>query len=590
MKNALLCGLFSVCLLALAAGSVRAEEIKEAKAVIISVDGKGTAKVRRNSGTESVAGAAQELKPGDKITTDNATVVQVRLIDGTIVRIGFNTEYRLEDNKVKNGMMAWVFELTRGTIRAMVEKGPRTKESKFRVNTPAGTMGVRGTEIVFEHNQDSKLSHLYVLEGKVGFGARDCEAKKDCIEVVGGQRATIKVGDRKPDGPHSFNVQELAKETAAAARAAMKLGETGGDGTDGGSGATMAPPADLSARLSVLSSLGKLGKEAALLDDEELMKMARNSGQQLADLQDTFLGRDAETRRLMEDSAKAGTYNDRLKNGEAAGVTSDPDHLSGAENVKKFKRSEEAAKEADNPSAKKVAKSTATAKAAEEAKKLKEKEATYKRAVGSTSSKDALGDLAAKLDKAKKNIAAAKKKAEVNAISLDGIGDMPDVAAGPAVPAASTPSAQAPTDPAAPVDSPAPDVAIHAGTQAPATTPAQQPDQQPAAQPTQPAGAGAATPAEAEEARQQTVTYTQRVCTRSWIFGCLSSTTQTVTATVNTNENGRQTVTSRTCYEPKEQCQTEYKGCPGVLKGQGCKAGNATKKVCKTVQVETRCR
>ena len=583
MKNALFCGIFSVCLFAFTASPAHAEQPKEAKAVIISVDGKGTAKVRRKAGTESVAGAAQELRPGDKITTDAASVVQLRLIDGTIVRIGFNTEYRLEDNQIKNGMMAWVFELTRGTIRAMVEKGPRTKDSKFRVNTPAGTMGVRGTELMFEHNQETKLSSLYVLEGKVGFGARDCEAVRDCIEVVGGQRATIKVGDRKPNGPHNFNVQELAKETAAAAREAMKLGEAGA-----ASGAAMLPPADLAARLSVLSSFGKLGKEAVLLDDEELMKMARNSGQQLMDLQDTLLGRDAETRKLMENSAAAGTYGDRLKVGESAGVATDPDHMSGVENVKKFKKSEEAAKD-ENASSKK-GKNATSAKAAAEAKKLKDREASFKRAVETSSSKNALGDLAEKIDQAKKNIAAAKKKAEVNDISLGDIGDMPDMDDSPSVGVGATvtdTSTATTTDTSTATDT-STGTALHIDTGGAAAT---NTATQTSISSSTATATNTVTQQEQERFRVETYTYTRDVCVKAWIFGCLERENQTVTETATVdNTNGRRKVNNRVCTEPKETCQSEYIGCPGVLKGRGCKAGTATKRVCTTTQVEVRCR
>ena len=49
-----------------------------------------------------------------------------------------------------------------------------------RVETPAGTVGVRGTEFVLSHDEGSGGSSLYMLEGLVAFGAQGCEKTKTC--------------------------------------------------------------------------------------------------------------------------------------------------------------------------------------------------------------------------------------------------------------------------------------------------------------------------------------------------------------------------------------------------------------------------
>ena len=46
---------------------------------VTKVDGEGTARLRRKAGTESVVGVAQEILPGDRITTDNRSIVELAL-------------------------------------------------------------------------------------------------------------------------------------------------------------------------------------------------------------------------------------------------------------------------------------------------------------------------------------------------------------------------------------------------------------------------------------------------------------------------------------------------------------------------------
>jgi hypothetical protein len=309
------------------------------KAVVISVDGKGTAKVRHKSGIESVVGIKAVLLPGDKITTDANSVVQLMLPDGTLVRVGYNTEYKIEDAQVKTGMIAWVFSLTKGTIRALVEKSSQKKESKFRVNTPAGTMGVRGTELILEHNPESEVSTLYTVEGKVAFGAKDCEKKKDCMLVTTGHSASIRRGQRA-SAIEEFSVGDLAKKTAAAAKEAG-TGTSMSASEEANKGSLQARQAakELEARMSVLQNLGSLGKNVVGMDDTELRKMAEKSSQQLADLQDALLDRTKATRELMEKSAANGTFDDYLALGEKTGgkaLEGDENHLSGAANSRKF--------------------------------------------------------------------------------------------------------------------------------------------------------------------------------------------------------------------------------------------------------------
>lgn len=132
-------------------------------ALVISVEGGGNPKIRKKAGIESVAGVNSKLLPGDRIITDKASTVSLSLSDGTIIKVGRNSEYKVESNEKVSGFMTWVFSLTKGSIRALVERSPDKKTVKFRVNTPVGTMGVRGTELIVSYNEVTNVMEVYTL-------------------------------------------------------------------------------------------------------------------------------------------------------------------------------------------------------------------------------------------------------------------------------------------------------------------------------------------------------------------------------------------------------------------------------------------
>lgn len=367
-------------------------------ATVLSVDGKGVAKLRRKAGTETTVASLQQLQAGDKVITDDKTVVQLTLPDGTLVRIGINSEYRIESSNSEGGFTAWVFSLARGSIRALVEKGVPRKDAKFRVNTPAGTMGVRGTEFVLEHDVKTNITTLYTVEGKVGFGALDCERKQTCIEVKEGETSAIGKGAVKPSEIKAFKLEEITKNTSTDLKGAV--------GAKGEAALSTEEAATLAARLSVLAPMSELGKDPLLLDDTELLRAAQKASEELAVLQDTLLDRDKATREAMAQAARDGTLDDRVALGKSLeNDGSEKDPPNGANAVKRFQKAADlesgkiSAK--DKPNAEKL---LAKIKAQEKTSTAKAKAlvASQKSGAGASSRKS---DIAAQLKAASERLA-----------------------------------------------------------------------------------------------------------------------------------------------------------------------------------------
>jgi hypothetical protein len=275
-------------------------------AAISKIDGDGIAKVRRKSGVESVAGVNQELFTGDRISTDARSIVEIMLSDGTLVRIGLNSEYRLESVEKKSGIFSWVFGLAKGSIRAMVEKNPKKDMVKFRVNTPVGTMGVRGTELVLDHNEKRKRTTLHTIEGRVEFGSKGCYLKRRCIEVKTGETASM--GENQAEQP-------VAKPAGAASVFLMDGAQKNRDGSMEAFGdderlarAALFTSMKNAENLKNNTSVGLDAKSGG--DINQILKEASEA---MADAQDKLIGRTKAEREGMEKAIKDGSYADRLK-------------------------------------------------------------------------------------------------------------------------------------------------------------------------------------------------------------------------------------------------------------------------------------
>jgi hypothetical protein len=262
-------------------------------AMVSKVEGKGTAKLRRAIGTESVVGSQMEVYPGDRIVTDDDSTVDLALADGTIIRVGINSEFHLQEAQLKRKFISWVFGLMQGSIRSLAEKSADHQSVKIRVNSPSGTMGIRGTEVILGYDKASGQTSLYTIEGDASFGAVGCDQHKSCVEVTTGTFSRVSEKSPKPATPARFQDKDLF----------------------GIPGATEAAKDNsFRQRLVLLQGVGHANSAlAAVMSESDVKKAIDTARNSLQAQQDAMLFRTAQIRRAMYAAMAAGTYDQVLK-------------------------------------------------------------------------------------------------------------------------------------------------------------------------------------------------------------------------------------------------------------------------------------
>ena len=155
-----------------------------------------------------IAGARGKIYPGDRLITDGRSAVHLILYDGSIVRVGFRSEFLLEKVETKGPFISWLFQLMKGGVRALIEKNPKG-ETHFEINTRSGTVGVRGTEFVLAYDPETNKSSVFMLTGVVDFGENNCQKKTSCIQVKGGEQSFISSGQSRPSSPEKLDYKKL---------------------------------------------------------------------------------------------------------------------------------------------------------------------------------------------------------------------------------------------------------------------------------------------------------------------------------------------------------------------------------------------
>ncbi|MEJ2068420.1 MAG: FecR domain-containing protein, partial [Deltaproteobacteria bacterium] len=149
---------------------VHAELADSNKMTAVKVTGFVDAKLKE---TGKVVALAERMKVGvgDEITTDSESSVELKLNDGSVIKICADSKViikelgQVEVTKISKS----TFKLVEGKIRAVV-KPLIEKDSKFTIETDNATIGVRGTDfgVIF----DLDLGNTEVL------------SIEDCISVV----------------------------------------------------------------------------------------------------------------------------------------------------------------------------------------------------------------------------------------------------------------------------------------------------------------------------------------------------------------------------------------------------------------------
>ena len=150
--------------LMLAPGAFAAEQIGKALAITVTV-----------SGDNGILRTSSPIHRDERIRASNSGQGQFEFRDGTKLAIGPNSSLVL-DRFVFAGdstFQSLTLKATRGTFRWV---SGNSKSSAYKVNTPFGTLGVRGT--VVDIYLGSSTAAVVILEGQATFCGNDGTCKR----------------------------------------------------------------------------------------------------------------------------------------------------------------------------------------------------------------------------------------------------------------------------------------------------------------------------------------------------------------------------------------------------------------------------
>ncbi len=132
------------------------------ESILVITSKSGTVSIRRGE-AELPGTIGSLLIPGDKISTEPSSFVDLELPGGALLRIKPESEVSITSLLSVEGLNA-EFQLNRGKIHSKIKNKLKPKES-FRIKTPTMVAGVRGTDFSVSGEESGKVM---VLEGAVG--------------------------------------------------------------------------------------------------------------------------------------------------------------------------------------------------------------------------------------------------------------------------------------------------------------------------------------------------------------------------------------------------------------------------------------
>ena len=162
---------------------------------------KGTAQiVQGNLSKNAVLGS--QLYKNDQIITHDNTKVQVIFEDETVVSIGKNTHFSIDEYVFEGSEPTAKMSLLKGAVRTITGKIGKANPEKFQMKTKTATIGIRGTNfIVISEPASNDIAAC--TQGTIFVSAQGGQ-----VDVASGFMTLISsAGYIQP--PHPFSPQEL---------------------------------------------------------------------------------------------------------------------------------------------------------------------------------------------------------------------------------------------------------------------------------------------------------------------------------------------------------------------------------------------
>ena len=177
----------------------------------------GTAKIHKKTGHINPAIRNDQLYEGDTVIAENASNVQIRMIDGAIIWLRANSEFKIDTYKSKkNGSETdeSSLKLLTGSMRTVTGLIGKQNPDGYKLSTPNATIGVRGTEYdaVFvppsataQFRADSGTYHR-VFQGTTQFKAGGKDQRIDEGQTVFASLSNPEAAKKLSDIPSFLNL------------------------------------------------------------------------------------------------------------------------------------------------------------------------------------------------------------------------------------------------------------------------------------------------------------------------------------------------------------------------------------------------
>ena len=173
-------------------------------------DVSGNAKLERNGRVINVGTDILVCK-GDKFITDSASVMKLKLRDGSLITVGKDSEFTVAEYKIyKDKPNLALFELTKGAFRAVT--GFITKRlHRYEIKTAVATIGVRGTDFWGGYGLTENGLDVVMLSGK-GVYVKNNQGETVELDVAG--FGTTVIDGAAPNIPKKWGDEKIAKAVA----------------------------------------------------------------------------------------------------------------------------------------------------------------------------------------------------------------------------------------------------------------------------------------------------------------------------------------------------------------------------------------
>ena len=214
-------------------------------------------------------GSGEGIFLGDHVTSGNEAGMQILLLDETVFTIGSQADMVI-DNFVydpASGAGKVTASVTKGAFRFVTGKVAANNSTDMEVDTPAATIGIRGTMVAGETNGTSSLIVLlgpgYDTDTSERIGRVFVSNHAGTVELYGAGYGTFVPGPDQPPGPpFKVKLDELIRlDLATGGSRGGGVGGSSGSGPSAGgvggiSGETVAQTVKTVGTVSTVTNIG----------------------------------------------------------------------------------------------------------------------------------------------------------------------------------------------------------------------------------------------------------------------------------------------------------------------------------------------